>query len=96
MGTDALILILPLLLLAVPAAFVRLRKKSDLVTERQGPLATAEALDQLLLLFVIYFVLLLVPIGGKLAGPWGQPISLLILFTILVSLLVRFKKLGDE
>ncbi len=96
MGNEALVLILPLLLLVVPAAFVRLKKSSDLTSQRQGPLVSAEALDQLLLLFVIYFVLLLVPIGGNLAGPWGQPVSLLILFTILISLLVRFKKLGDE
>lgn len=96
MGNEALVLILPLLLLVMPAAFVRLKKESDLTTQRQGPLISAEALDQLLLLFVIYFVLLLVPIGGNLAGQWGQPVSLVILFIILVSLLVRFKKLGDE
>lgn len=96
MGNEALVLILPLLLLVVPAAFVRLKKESDLTSQRRGPLISAEALDQLLLLFVIYFVLLLVPIGGNLAGEWGQPVSLIILFIILVSLLVRFKKLGDE
>lgn len=96
MGNEALVLILPLLLLVVPAAFVRLKKESDLTSERRGPLISAEALDQLLLLFVIYFILLLVPIGGNLAGQWGQPVSLIILFIILVSLLVRFKKLGDE
>ncbi len=96
MGNEALVLILPLLLLVIPAAFVRLKKESDLTSQRRGPLISAEALDQLLLLFVIYFVLLLVPIGGNLAGEWGQPVSLVVLFIILVSLLVRFKKLGDE
>ncbi len=79
-----------------PAAFIRLKKTSDLASERRGPIISHEALDQLTLLFVIYFVLLLIPIGGRLAGPWGRPVALLILFTILVSLLVRFKKLGDE
>jgi len=39
---------------------------------------------------------MLVPIGGKIAGHWGQPVALVILFTIVVSLLFRFKKLGDE
>ena len=96
MGNEALVLILPLLLLVVPAAFVRIKKTPDLASQRQGPLISAEALDQLTLHFIIYFVLLLVPIGGKLAGKWGQPVALGILFLILISLLVRFKKLGDD
>jgi uncharacterized membrane protein YhaH (DUF805 family) len=96
MGNEIFVLILPLLLLVIPAAFMRLKRHSDLVSARQGPLISSEALDQLTLHFVIYFVLMLVPIGGKIAGDLGQPIALIILFIILVSLLFRFKKLGDE
>ncbi|MFP5491778.1 MAG: hypothetical protein ACLGG0_09760 [Bacteriovoracia bacterium] len=96
MGNEIFVLILPLFLLVIPAAFMRLKRTSDLVSARQGPLISSEALDQLTLHFVIYFVLMLVPIGGKIAGDWGQPIALIILFIILVSLLFRFKKLGDE
>lgn len=96
MGNEILVLILPLVLLVIPAAFMRLKKESDIVSGRQGPLISSDALDQLTLHFVIYFVLLLVPIGGKIAGPWGGAVSLIILFTILISLLFRFKKLGDE
>lgn len=96
MGNEIFVLILPLFLLVIPAAFMRLKRRSDLVSNRQGPLISSEALDQLTLQFVIYFVLMLVPIGGKIAGHWGQPVALVILFTIVVSLLFRFKKLGDE
>ena len=96
MGNEIFVLILPLFLLVIPVAFMRLKRTSDLVSARQGPLISSEALDQLTLHFVIYFVLMLVPIGGKIAGVWGQPIALIILFIILVSLLFRFKKLGDE
>jgi hypothetical protein len=96
MGSEIIVLILPLVLFIIPAAFMRLKLSSDLVSSRQGPLISSEALDQLILHFVIYFVLMLVPIGGKIAGNWGQPIALMILFIIIVSLLFRFKKLGDE
>ncbi len=96
MGYEIIVLILPILLLVAPAALVRLKKTPDLATDRKGPLISTEALDQLMLHFVIYFVLLLVPVGGRLAGAWGQWLSLGILFVILVSLLVRFKKLGDD
>ncbi|MBY0516041.1 MAG: hypothetical protein K2P81_03985 [Bacteriovoracaceae bacterium] len=96
MGADIIVLILPMLVFLLPTAFIRIKSKSRLSTDHQGPITTTEALNQLTLHFIIYFVLLLVPVGGRLAGAWGQPIALGILFIIIVSLLVRFKKLGDE
>lgn len=96
MGYEIFVLILPLLVLVTPVAFMRLKSRSDLASARGGPLISTDALDQLVLHFVIYAVLLLVPVGGRIAGPWGQPIALVILFLILVSLLFRFKKLGDD
>lgn len=96
MGNEIFVLILPLLVIIVPIAFMRLKSRPDLVSTRGGPLISTEALDQLILHFVIYTVLLLVPVGGRIAGPWGESIALVILFLILVSLLFRFKKLGDD
>lgn len=96
MGTEIAVLILPFSLLLLPTLFTKLKKYSDLTTRRGGPLLSTEALDQLTLLFVIYFILLLVPIAGKMAGILGEPISLFILFLIVVSLMIRFKKLGNE
>ena len=96
MGTEITVLILPLCLLLLPALFTKLKKHSDLTTRRAGPLLSTEALDQLTLLFVIYFILLLVPLAGRMAGFLSESISLLILFLIVVSLMIRFKKLGND
>jgi len=96
MGTEIFVLILPVFILLIPCFFAKLKRYSDLSSRRSGPLLSTEALDQLILLFVIYFILLLVPVAGKIAGVVGQPISLLILFLIVVSLMIRFKKLGNE
>ncbi len=96
MGTEITVLILPLVLILVPCLFMKLKRYSDLTTRRSGPLLSTEALDQLILLFVIYFILLLVPIAGKMAGAVGQPIALVILFIIVVSLMIRFKKLSND
>jgi hypothetical protein len=96
MGTDIIVLILPLFILLLPAAFMRLKTRHDLVSKRGGPLISTEALDQLTLHFVIYFILMLLPIGGRIAGPWGRPLALGILFIIIISLMIRFKKLGND
>ncbi len=95
MGEEVLVLILPLVATLLPFAFVRLRERSGLASRRSGPLISSEALNQLTLNFIIYFMLLIVPVGGRVAGDWGRPVSLFILFLILISLLLRFKKLGD-
>jgi len=96
MGTEIIVLILPIFLVLAPFLFTKIKKYSDLTTRRSGPLLSTEALDQLILLFVIYFILLLVPIAGRMAGAVGQPVALLILFLIVVSLMIRFKKLGND
>jgi cytochrome b561 len=96
MGTDVLVLILPAFILVCPLLWVRLKKESSLSTKRAGPLLSSEALEQLTLHLVIYFIMFLMPIAGKMTGELGQSLSLLLMFLIIISLMVRFKKLGND
>lgn len=95
MGDGTIFLILPAVLFLLPFAPWR-PHLAPLFSERRGPMVSSEALKQLTLLFLMYFVLFLVPVAGRLIGQWGHGAALATLFIILVSLLVRFKKLGDD
>jgi cytochrome b561 len=85
-----------MIIVLLPALFTRIRTNTSLSSKSAGPLLSTEALDQLALHFVIYFILLIVPIGGSISGKAGPPIALGSLFLIIVSLMIRFKKLGND
>jgi hypothetical protein len=96
MRTEIIVLVTPLLLLLFPTIFINITSRTPLFSKRVGPILSADAIEQLSLLFVIYIILMLVPIGGKIAGKWGQPIAMLLFFVIVTSLAIRFKKLGND
>lgn len=96
MDADALVILFPAVLFLSPFVPLGGPGHTALFSRHRGPLVSGEALKQLTILFLIYFVLFLVPVAGRLVGEWGHGAALMTLFLVLVSLLVRFKKIGDE
>jgi hypothetical protein len=95
MGGEIFVLTLPgVLLLAVFIPW-RLTPTSQLFSKQRGPILSTDALHQLTTLILLYFVLFMVPIAGRLMGEWGQLAALGTLFVVFLSLLIRFKKLSD-
>lgn len=96
MGSDVFVLVLPgFFFLCFFMPFGSSPDRS-LFTQRAGPYISGEALGQLTLLFLLYIILFLVPIAGRLVGGWGHLAALGTLFVVFMSLVFRFKKIGDE
>lgn len=96
MGSDILVLLLPGALFLAFFLPLGVRKSKPIFSRRAGPYVSGEALDQITLLFLLYIVLFLLPVAGRLVGGWGHAASLGTLFVVCVSLVMRFKKIGDD
>lgn len=94
--SDIFVLMLPGVLFLAFFLPLGTRRSKNIYSRRAGPYVSGEALDQITLLFLLYVVLFLVPVAGRLVGGWGHIASLGTLFLVCISLVMRFKKLGDE
>ena len=72
------------------------RVPQKIFNKRLGPYVSGEALEQITLLFLLYIILFLVPVAGSLVGGWGHLAALGTLFVVFLSLVMRFKKIGDD
>ena len=96
MGSDILLLVLPGALFLCFFMPFGITPNRSLFSQRSGPYVSGEALGQLTLLFLLYIILFLVPIAGKIVGGYGHVAALGTLFVVFMSLFFRFKKIGDE
>lgn len=96
MGSDIFVFLLPAALFLAFFLPLGLRKPREIFSRRVGPYVSSEALDQITLLFLLYIVLFLVPVAGRLVGGWGHLAALGTLFLVCTSLVIRFKKIGDD
>lgn len=96
MGSDIFVLMLPGVLFAIFFLPIGTTKSKRIYSHRAGPYVSSEALDQITLLFVLYIVLFLVPLAGRLVGGYGHVAALGTLFVVCISLVMRFKQLGDD
>ena len=96
MGSEIVVLMLPGAILLAFFLPLGIKKTKVIFSERKGPYVSTEALDQITLLFLLYIVLFLVPVAGRLVGGWGHVASLGTLFAVCVSLVMKFKEIGDD
>ncbi len=93
---ETLVLLLPVVLFLACFIPFRDRGPAPLFSRRSGPMVSRDDLHQLITLFLMYFVLFMVPVAGRLVGQGGHTVAMATLFVVFISFLFRFKKLSDE
>ena len=96
MGSDIIVLMIPGLLFLCFFLPIAPNPSRKIFSRRLGPIISGEDLEQMTLLFLLYIVLFLVPLAGRLVGGMGHVAAIGTLFVVFLSLVLRFKKIGDE